>query len=154
MPTTERSSPTATSAVNEKRRPPLTTFATRLISTTRSWRSSPCGLTVLYSRSRLMKQSRVEKPSTSKLETAFARTVGERCNAAVVAVAAAVKDARLDARVRSALGEKLAGFLRLFRAVELSQLVLGPRDGGQRRSGVVVDELRGHAAIRAKDRDA
>ena len=35
------SSPTTTSAVNEKRRPPLTTFATRLISTTRSWRSLP-----------------------------------------------------------------------------------------------------------------
>src|ERR1044071_3948856 len=30
------SSPTTTSAVNEKRRPPLTTLATRLISTTRS----------------------------------------------------------------------------------------------------------------------
>src|ERR671915_15837 len=35
------SSPTTTSAVNEKRRPPLTTLATRLISTTRSWRSRP-----------------------------------------------------------------------------------------------------------------
>src|SRR3954447_23067652 len=33
------SSPTTTRAVNEKRRPPLTTLATRLISTTRSWRS-------------------------------------------------------------------------------------------------------------------
>ncbi len=34
-------------AVNEKRRPPLTTLATRLISTTRSWRSRPVELTVL-----------------------------------------------------------------------------------------------------------
>src|SRR4051794_36523050 len=33
------SSPTTTSAVKENRRPPLTTLATRLISTTRSWRS-------------------------------------------------------------------------------------------------------------------
>src|SRR3954452_717404 len=38
-----RSSPTTTRAVNEKRRPPLTTLATRLISTTRSWRSWPWG---------------------------------------------------------------------------------------------------------------
>src|SRR6266540_252537 len=35
-PTRSTSSPITTSAVNEKRRPPLTTFATRLISTTRS----------------------------------------------------------------------------------------------------------------------
>src|ERR687897_436190 len=49
MPTTEFSSPTATSAVNEKRRPPLTTLATRLISITRSCRSSPWGLTVSMS---------------------------------------------------------------------------------------------------------
>src|SRR3954452_2826143 len=39
-PTCERSSPTTTRAVHEKPRPPLTTFATRLISTTRSC-SSP-----------------------------------------------------------------------------------------------------------------
>ena len=35
----------ATRAVNENRRPPLTTLATRLISTTRSCRSSPAGFT-------------------------------------------------------------------------------------------------------------
>src|SRR5918992_707313 len=40
-PTWDFSSPTTTSAVNEKRRPPLTTLATRLISTTRSRRSGP-----------------------------------------------------------------------------------------------------------------
>src|SRR5579885_3178456 len=36
MPTRSTSSPITTSAVNENRRPPLTTLATRLISTTRS----------------------------------------------------------------------------------------------------------------------
>src|SRR5829696_6822561 len=41
MPTCDFSSPTTTSAVNEKRRPPFTTLATRLISTTRSCRSEP-----------------------------------------------------------------------------------------------------------------
>src|SRR6187551_1019682 len=39
MPTRWSSSPTTTSAVNENRRPPLTTFATRLISITRSFSS-------------------------------------------------------------------------------------------------------------------
>src|ERR1700722_18772388 len=39
MPTRSTSSPITTSAVNEKRRPPLTTLATRLISTTRSFNS-------------------------------------------------------------------------------------------------------------------
>src|SRR5262245_14525214 len=39
-PTCPRPSPTTTSAVKEKRRPPLTTLATRLIATTRSVRSS------------------------------------------------------------------------------------------------------------------
>src|SRR5947209_2887983 len=46
MPTTSRSTPTTTNAVNENRRPPLTTLATRLISTTRSWRSRPVAETV------------------------------------------------------------------------------------------------------------
>ena len=36
MPTLPLPSPTATRALNEKRRPPLTTLATRLICTTRS----------------------------------------------------------------------------------------------------------------------
>ena len=40
-PTLPCPSPTATSALNEKRRPPFTTFATRLIATTFSTRSLP-----------------------------------------------------------------------------------------------------------------
>jgi hypothetical protein len=43
-PTVSTSLPTTTSAENEKRRPPLTTFATRLTCTTRSFSSSPSGL--------------------------------------------------------------------------------------------------------------
>src|SRR5262249_14945327 len=42
-PTWPRPSPTTTSAVNENRRPPLTTLATRLIETTRSFSSSTLG---------------------------------------------------------------------------------------------------------------
>src|SRR5581483_4263670 len=42
-PTWPRPSPTTTSAGNEHRRPPFTTFATRLIETTRSFNSSTLG---------------------------------------------------------------------------------------------------------------
>src|SRR6185295_5733928 len=42
-PTWPRPSPTTTSAVNENRRPPLTTLATRLMETTRSFNSSTLG---------------------------------------------------------------------------------------------------------------
>src|SRR5881296_3250246 len=42
-PTWPRPSPTTTSAVNENRRPPLTTLATRLMETTRSFSSSTLG---------------------------------------------------------------------------------------------------------------
>src|SRR6266513_1457648 len=42
-PTCPRPSPTTTSAVNEKRRPPFTTFATRLMDTTRSFNSRALG---------------------------------------------------------------------------------------------------------------
>src|ERR671912_101512 len=104
MPTTLRSSPTATRAVKEKRRPPLTTLATRLISITRSCRSRPCGLTVLYSRSRLIGSKRVD---SSKFQAALARAFGERGDAAVVAVATTVEDAGLDARVGGALRKEL-----------------------------------------------
>src|SRR5918998_920415 len=110
MPTTERSSPTATRAVKEKRRPPLTTLATRLISITRSCRSRPCGLTVLYSRSRLIGSKRVD---SSKFQAALARALRERRNTAVIAIAAAVEHAGLDAGVLRPLGEKLAGLLGL-----------------------------------------
>src|SRR5918993_5299811 len=151
MPTTLRSSPTATRAVKEKRRPPLTTLATRLISITRSCRSRPCGLTVLYSRSRLIGSKRVD---SSKFQAALARAFRERGAATVVAVAATIEHTRLDAGVGGALGEELAGLLRLLAAIELSELVLGPRDGGERLARVVVDQLSGDAPIGAEYRDA
>src|SRR5436189_3590576 len=96
-----RSSPTTTSAVNEKRRPPLTTLATRLISTTRSWRSRPAGLTV-----RSMAVSVPMKLLDG--EAALAGPVGERLDAPVVLVAAAVEDGPLDARGLRALGQQRA----------------------------------------------
>src|SRR3954464_11238706 len=104
-----RSSPTTTSAVNEKRRPPLTTLATRLISTTRSWRSRPAWLTV---RSILGEGMRKEVLGLDG-EAAPPGPPGEPLHAPVVAVAAAVEHRALDAGVLGALGEQLADLRRL-----------------------------------------
>src|SRR5437763_13696288 len=107
MPTTDRSSPTTTSAVNEKRRPPLTTFATRLISTTRSCRSSPAAETVL---SRAISQSRV---AALNRQPALAGAFGERLNTPVILVTAAIEHRVLDSSGLCALGEEGAGASRL-----------------------------------------
>src|SRR6476661_6870788 len=94
MPTTESSSPTATRAVNEKRRPPFTTLATRLISITRSCRSSPLGLTL----STAIEPVRVEDGSSgpSEAQASLSRALCDRGDAPVEAIAAAVEDAGLD----------------------------------------------------------
>src|SRR5918998_92086 len=94
------SSPTTTRAVNEKRRPPLTTLATRLISTTRSWRSRPAGETERSGAG--IESLRLED------QAALAGAFGEGLHAAVVLVSAAVEDRRLDPRGLRPLGERLA----------------------------------------------
>src|SRR5215203_5981472 len=105
MPTTESSSPTATSAVNEKRRPPLTTLATRLISITRSCRSRPLGLTL----STAIGPTKVAGLSwrPSEPEAPFAGALGDLGDASVEAVAAPIEDAGLDSGGLGALGEQL-----------------------------------------------
>src|SRR5450755_3211989 len=140
MPTTSRSSPTTTSAVNEKRRPPLTTLATRLISTTRSWRSRPAALTV---RSILM---RIGKGSSER-EPGFPRSLRERLDLAVVAVAAAVEHRHRNAGRLGPLGEQLAGPRRARGGRKCAQLRLGPVDRGEGATGDVVDQLRGDPAV-------
>src|SRR4030081_3158416 len=98
-PTISRSSPTTTSAVNEKRRPPFTTLATRLISTTRSCRSRPVAETV---RSRAIRSI---QSSGSEPKPALAGPVGERLDASVVLVTATVEHRGLHPRRASALGQ-------------------------------------------------
>src|ERR671926_770771 len=97
------SSPTTTSAVNEKRRPPLTTLATRLISTTRSWRSRP---ELETERSGAAMES--FEGSGLEVQAALAGTLGEGLDAAVVLVSAAVEHRGVDAGGLRALGEPLA----------------------------------------------
>src|SRR3982751_6482992 len=98
------SSPTTTSAVNEKRRPPFTTLATRLISTTRSCRS-PAGLTAVLS----LAIALVEGIEASEGEAALARALRQRLDPAVVLITAAVEDAGLHAGLLRAGGQQRAG---------------------------------------------
>src|SRR5271166_3740678 len=151
MPTTSRSSPTTTSAVNEKRRPPLTTLATRLISTTRSWRSRPAELT---ERSIDMDMGRCEgsgsgRPGTLDGYARLADRVGEGAHVAVVAVAAAVEHGLGDPGRLGALGpQRPLGF------PQRAQLRLVPVDRRERLARDVVDQLRRQAAVGAEHRDA
>src|SRR5947207_12961336 len=147
MPTTSLSSPTTTSAVNEKRRPPLTTLATRLISTTRSWRSSPAGLT-------LRSMAVCVPMKLLNRQAGLARALGQRLDAAVVAVPAAVEDRALDARRLGPLGEQRADARRLLEALEVAHAGLGPLRGRHGAARLVVDELREDPAVGAADRQA
>src|SRR5688500_4457435 len=140
------SSPTTTRAVNEKRRPPLTTLATRLISTTRSCRSRPVDETERSGAG--IESLRLED------QAALAGTLGEGLHAAVVLVTAPVEDRGLDAGGLGPLGEQLAGALGLLHARERLEFGLGPVDGGERAARRVVDELGEHTAVGAEHPDA
>src|SRR3954447_8653382 len=99
------SSPTTTRAVNEKRRPPLTTLATRLISTTRSWRSRLDDETDRSGAGMAPSRGAIR----SELEAALAGAFGKGLDTAVVLVAAAVEHGGLDAGGLGALGQHGAG---------------------------------------------
>src|SRR5687768_7196636 len=92
-PTTPLRSPTTTTALKLKRRPPLTTFATRLIWTTFSSRLSLVG------------SIRAMCYSALQVEAALAGALGERANPPVVLVTAAVEDHGLHAGGLGALGQ-------------------------------------------------
>src|SRR6058998_3072350 len=132
-PTWPRPSPTTTSAVNENRRPPLTTLATRLMETTRSFNSSTLG-SILASATRFSLGRRGLRPpldspantrereaaplstpprtrgATGRLENkpAGASRVGERLHAPVVHIAAAIEYHALDSLRLRLLGQELS----------------------------------------------
>src|SRR5581483_3392457 len=94
-PTWPPPSPTTTSAVNENRRPPFTTLATRLMATTRSFNSSPLGSI------RPSAMCSPVPPPVLEAQARRPRRVRQRLDAAVVLVAAAVEHDRPDpARLR------------------------------------------------------
>src|SRR5688500_15481990 len=162
-------SPTIIRAVKLKRRPPLTTFATRLIVTSRSmygvlsWAAPPRPPSRRSRRSPELLRSppgppgpppsrRVrpgirrslpcEQPS-SELQPAFTSGVGQSGDAAVVVVTTAVEHHCRDAGLAGAGGNELADLGRagLLVAVQCADVGLHARRRCQRVAGEVVDEL-------------
>src|SRR5271166_665545 len=153
-PTTSRSSPTTTRAVNEKRRPPFTTLATRLISTTRSWRSRPDWLT---DRSTEMDigSERVAAERLAPLDgdARLANGFGERTGVTVEAIAAAIEYGFGDTGSLGPLGERLAGAPGALGLRQGAKLGLEPVHGRERAPRGVVDQLRGQPPVGAEHRD-
>src|SRR5262249_6503900 len=84
-------------------------------------------------------------------ESSFTRAVGERLDAAVVQVTTAVEDDLLDAGLLGRVCKPLPDLGRLPGLVALERIrQADPRRGGDRLAGVVVDELREDAAVRAE----
>src|SRR6476661_1332825 len=100
-PTWPLPSPTTISALKLKRRPPFTTFATRLMWMTRSWRSSR-----LFESIGVMLSVR-----PSETQAALARTVSQGLDSAVIDVAAAVEHHLLDALSDAHAGDTLPNLL-------------------------------------------
>src|SRR5882724_5458974 len=85
-PTWPLPSPTTTSALKLNRRPPFTTLATRLMVTTFSLNSSPCGSM------RWTGASGMSLKSPLEFQARYAGGVGERLDAAVVEESVAIED--------------------------------------------------------------
>src|SRR5438477_5564517 len=102
-PTRPFSSPTTTRAAKPKRRPPFTTLATRLMWTSLSVNSLSTSL-----RSRPWGSRAIFRFPSSEFQSALTRGFGQRLDAAVVEIAAAVEHHVLDALRRRALRDQLA----------------------------------------------
>src|SRR5256885_6781023 len=90
----------------------------------------------------------------SELQASFARALGDRRDAPVEAISAAIEDAGLHPGGLAALGEQLPHPLGLLHRAELAKLVLGPGDAGDRAASVVVDQLGEDPAVRPVDGQA
>src|SRR5215203_1881273 len=152
VPTLPLPSPTTTRAEKLKRRPPLTTLATRRISTTLSWRSEapsrcrpprppPCLLSLLG-------RPKILPPRKLDLQSALARPLGERRDASVVLVWAPVEDDRLYPGLGGSVrdqGSDLAGGV----LAVLGRLDLAGVGRRERPCCVVVNELGVDVHVRA-----
>src|SRR5262245_27704240 len=142
-PTCPASSPTTTSAEKLKRRPPLTTFATRLMWMTRSlsFSSSICSNAIAFSQG-----TGPAGPDRRnlELEPALAGRVGERADAPVIEVTIAVEDDPLDVLRNADLGHEGADLLGSIGLVSLERPLEVLRERGRVRQGLaalVVDDL-------------
>src|SRR5262245_32982011 len=160
-PTRPFASPTTTRAAKPKRRPPFTTFATRLM-----WTSLSVNSLSRSSRSRRSRGSRAislfhfaraAPLSNSEVEAALARGIGQRLDPAVVEIAAAVEHHVLDPLGRGPLRHQLAhrlGGFDIGAGLEAAAHLLFQRGGGcQRLTLHVVDHLRVNVLRRAEDRE-
>src|SRR5258705_854261 len=102
-PTFPWPSPTATRALNENRRPPFTTLATRLIAMTFSLSSDSRSR-----RSRRGPRSRSFSAIALELQSAFARAVGNRLDAPVVVITRPIEHHSFDAQLLGLLGRQLS----------------------------------------------
>ena len=140
------SSPTTTSAVNEKRRPPLTTLATRLIFDDALVQLEPVRIDLRA----VGDLSHVRAPSI-ELQSALAGAVGERLDAPVVEVAAAVEHDLADAGGLGPLGDQLADLAAASRpCARLAQRRPRARRRPPACGRVVVDDLRVDVLVRAE----
>src|SRR5438105_4373131 len=109
-PTLPAASPTTTSAVNENRRPPFTTLATRLMAITRS-SYCPSGTVIsALSGGSDAEQGRIPALSrcASQFQSCFACAVGDCRNPAVIPEAAAVEHHGGDSGCLGAVADELA----------------------------------------------
>src|SRR5918995_4248741 len=151
-------SPTTTSAAKPKRRPPFTTLATRLMCTSRSTNSlsfsrsperSLGSLAMSPSHLRGRRTRSLEWDSFDpplEIEPALAGGVGQRLDAAVIEIAAAVEHHLLHAGGAGALRNHAPD---LFRRVDIgtglqlaAHVLLERGGGGDRDAALVVDDLR------------
>src|SRR5712692_6663215 len=142
-PAWPRLSPTTTSAEKLRFLPPLTTFVTRLMAMTSSFRSE--GLT--SRRRRTAKLSRkICFDIGLELQPRFPRRIRERLDAAVILVSAAVEHYFSYSSRFGALGNNLADHFRCRNVASTLQILLGftvHRAGGdQRLARTVVNHLR------------
>src|SRR5690625_1701376 len=155
-PTRPRWSPTMTRAAKPKRRPPLTTLATRLMPTSlstisessrsRGFRSSLCGRAILRC------------PYTSERQAGFTHRICECLDATVIKIAATVEDDLAHSCLLRTLRNQLADLDSRFlvgAGLQLPTQILVDRRGSRQGHAVlIVDDLGVDVLARTEDRQA
>src|SRR5437016_7330246 len=137
-------SPITTSAEKLRFLPPFTTLVTRLIATTCSLRFKAAG-----------SMRFTEVTMKLKLQSCFARGIGQRLDASMILKAAAVEDHTLDAFFLGALGHQLADGFGGGHVAAFGLGTLGDaRCRHQRIAFAIIDDLGVDMGLAAKHRQA